>query len=227
MLWPTAATVCFGAPAHGWPARPLPLMVGSSPTDPECPGRLRGMNALLATFLGGALAIAGGLVGVLATHRSESSRWRRDAQVRASTELLSSLQEVIRRMIDLAYLAEKPARGSPTGSSSAYHEATIGWNSSIYAALLVSPPKLAALVQNLDREVDRLLERALEKQWSRIDFREERRGLGRLAADYLNASRAEVGWSPVPIESVWAWDSAALGGTAVNGDTTVVSPPAN
>jgi len=172
------------------------------------------MNALLATLLGGVLAIAGGLVGVLATHRSESNRWRRDAQLRVSTELLSSLQEVIRRMIDLAYLTEKPARGNPTGSPSAYHEATIGWNSSIYAALLMSPPKLATLVHNLDREVDRLLDRALEKKWSRIGFREERRHLGRLAADYLNASRAEVGWSPVPIESVWAWDRAPLDDTA-------------
>jgi hypothetical protein len=186
------------------------------------------MNALLATFLGGALAIAGGLVGVLATHRSESSRWRRDAQLRTSTELLSSLQEVIRRMIDLAYLTEKPARGSTTGRTpSAYHEATIGWNSSIYAALLVSPPNLAALVQNLDREVDRLLERALEKQWSRIDFREERRRLGRLAANYLNASRAEVGWSPVPIDSVWAWDRPGLDDAAGKGDTTAVSGPAD
>jgi hypothetical protein len=74
-----------------------------------------------------------------------------------SAELLSSLQQVIRRMIDLAYLPEKPARGSPR-SPTAYHEATIEWNSSIYAALLVSPPKLAVLVQNLDREADRLLE---------------------------------------------------------------------
>ena len=171
------------------------------------------MSALLATLVGGALAIAGGLVGVLATHRSETSRWRRDAQLRASTELLSSLQEVVRRMIDLAYLSEKPARGAPR-TASAYHEATIGWNSSIYAALLVSPPQLAVLVQNLDREIDRLLDQALGKQWSRADFREERRALGRLAADYVNASRAEVGWSPAPIDSVWAWDGAAPDATA-------------
>ena len=85
------------------------------------------MDALLATLIGGALAIAGGLVGVLATHHSESSRWRRDAQLRVSTELLSSLQEVIRRMIDLAYLTDKPARGSATGrTTAAYHQATIG-----------------------------------------------------------------------------------------------------
>jgi hypothetical protein len=170
------------------------------------------MSALLATLFGGALAIAGGLVGALTTDRRERSRWRRDAQLRVSTELLSSLQEVIRRMIDLAYLAKKPPRGSP--EYAAYHEVTIGWNSSIYAALLVSPPNVVNLVQGLDREVDRLLERALEKQWSRAAFREERRALGRLAANYLNASRAETGWPSIPLESVWAWDEVTPSSTA-------------
>lgn len=67
--------------------------------------------------------------------------------------------------------------------------------------------------------VDRLLERALEKPWSRADFREERRALGRLAAAYLNASRAEAGWSPIPIETVWAWDEATRDSTASQGAT--------
>lgn len=62
------------------------------------------------------------------------------------------------------------------------------------------------MVQDLDREVDRLLARALEKPWSWKEFREERRLIGRLAADYLNAVRAETGWSPIPIKTVWPWD---------------------
>ena len=173
-----------------------------------------GMNTLLAALVGGALAIAGGLAGAFATDRSERSRWRRDAQLRVSTELLSSLQEVIRRMIHLAYLTEKPPQPTLVPASSAYHGASVGWNSSIYAALLVSPPKIADMVQNLDREVDRLLEQALEKPWSRAEFREERRALGRLAAAYLNASRAETGWSPIPIETVWAWDEVIRDSTA-------------
>jgi len=166
----------------------------------------RGMSALLATLVGGALAIAGGLVGVFATDRRERSRWRRDTQLRISTELLSSLQELIRQMIDVAYLAEKPPRGST--AYAAYHKVTIGWNSSIYAALLVSPPNVVDIVQGLDRDVDRLTDRAMEKRWSRAEFREERRAIGRLAADYLNASRAETGWSSIPLKSVWTWDAA-------------------
>jgi len=164
------------------------------------------MTTLLAALIGGGLAIAGGLVGVFATDRRERNRWRRDAQLKVSTELLSSLQEVIRRMMRFAYLAEKPPQPTLTSASSAYHEASVNWNSSIYAALLVSSPKIAEMVQGLDREVDHLLELALERPWSRAEFREERRPLGRLAATYLNASRAEVGWSPIPIETVWAWD---------------------
>jgi hypothetical protein len=178
------------------------------------------MNALLATLVGGALAIAGGVVGALATGRGEMSRWRRDAQLRASTDLLSALQELVRRMIDLAYLAEKPPRGDPGPQSSAYRDATIGWNSSIYAALLVSPPRVADLAHALDREVDRLVDRAIEKRWSREDFREERRSLGRLAAEYLNASRAETGWSPIRLESVFAWDEATLPAPARTSERT-------
>jgi hypothetical protein len=164
------------------------------------------MLTLLAALIGGGLAIAGGLAGAFATDRRERNRWRRDAQLRASTELLSSLQEVIRRMMRLAYLTEKPPLPTLTPDSSAYHEASVSWNSSIYSALLVSPPKIASMVQELDREVDRLLGRALDRSWSRAEFREERRHIGQLAAAYLNASRAETGWSPIPIKTVWAWD---------------------
>lgn len=135
---------------------------------------------------------------------------------------------MIRRMIHLAYLQEKPSRWTPIPASSVHYGASGSWNSSIYAALLVSPPKIADLVQDLDREVDRLLERAREKQWSPEDFREERRALGRLAAAYLNASRGETGWSPIPIESIWAWDnSAQLSWTSEAGESNPNPQPAD
>jgi hypothetical protein len=187
-----------------------------------------GMSALLAALVGGALAIGGALAGALATGRGQRDRWRRDTQLRVSTELLSSLQQMIRRAIHLAYLTEKPPRDTPIPGASAHFDASGSWNSSIYAALLVSPPKIADLVQGLDREVDRLLGRAREKQWSQHDFREERRALGRLAAAYLNAARVETGWSPIPIESIWAWDkSAELGWTFEAGEPDPNPQPAD
>jgi len=170
------------------------------------PCRNRVMGALLATVLGGVLGITGAAVGALATGRGQANRWRRDAQLRSSTEFLAALQELVRRMIDLAHLAEKPARGDPGLESSAYRDATIAWNSAIYAALLVSPPHVAVMVQAIDREVDRLVDLAIAQRWSRAGFRDERRVLRKLAERYLNAMRSETGWPPLQIDTVWAWD---------------------
>lgn len=167
------------------------------------------MSAVLAAVVGGALAILGGLAGAFAAGHRELDRWKRDTQLRISTELLGSLQQVVRRMMRIAYLQEKPATATSAPAPSSYHDAVAVWNSSLYAALLVSPPKIVGLVQDLDREVDRLIGLAMERQWSRLEFREERRVLGRLAAAYLNATRAEAGWSPIQLKTVWSWDEAA------------------
>jgi len=167
------------------------------------------MSAVLAALVGGALAIFGGLAGAFAAGHRELNRWKRDTQLRLSTELLGSLQQVVRRMMHLAYLKEKPAAATSTPAKLAYHDAVASWNSSIHAALLVCPPKIVGLVRDLDREVDRLIGRALEKQWSRLEFREERRALGQLAAEYLNESRAEAGWPPIRLDTIWSWDETA------------------
>ena len=57
------------------------------------------VNAVLTTLVGGLLAIAGGLVGIAMGDRRERSRWLRDTQLQACTNLLSALQLLIRRMI--------------------------------------------------------------------------------------------------------------------------------
>ena len=62
------------------------------------------MSAILTTLLGGLLAISGGLVGIALNDRRERTRWFRDAQLQASTNLLSALQLLVRRMINVAYL---------------------------------------------------------------------------------------------------------------------------
>jgi hypothetical protein len=65
------------------------------------------MGAALTTLLGGTLAIAGGLVGIGLSDRRERSRWLRDAQLQASTNLLSALQLLVRRMADAAWISER------------------------------------------------------------------------------------------------------------------------
>jgi hypothetical protein len=167
------------------------------------------LSALLSALVGGALAILGAQAGARAVGRGELDRWRRDTQLRLNTELLGALQQVVRRLIHLAYLQEKPAKATPVPAPLDYHEAMAIWNSSIYAALLISPPNIAGLVIELDREVDRLIQRATERQWSRLEFREERRALDRLIDAYLTASRAEAGWPALPIETITSWEEDA------------------
>ena len=163
------------------------------------------MQGVLGPLVGGLLAITGGLLVALATHRREWSRWRRDAQLKAATEVLSALQALVRRMINVAYQREKQSDDGLTAISR-YEEATITWNSAMYAALLVSPAAAAELIPRLDREVDRLLDAAMDRSWSHSDFRQERRALGELAAEYLATSRKLAGFAAIDLPTVWSWE---------------------
>jgi hypothetical protein len=164
------------------------------------------MEAVLAAVAGGLLAIAGGVVGTLAGDRRERERWQRDTQLQAASHLVASLQVLIRRMIDYAYLTDKSDEGNRT-TVVAYHEAATSWNNAIYAALLVVPVEAAEKIPRLDREVDRLLDLAASRPWTRAEFRHERRELGRLAADYLRTSRRVAGFPDVRLRSLWSWDA--------------------
>jgi hypothetical protein len=144
------------------------------------------MTAILTTLLGGLLAISGGLVGVALSDRRERSRWLRDSQLQASTDLMSALQLLIRRMINVAYLdpaesgsyelqdfeKRRPQNAHAISVMAAFDDATAGWNSARHKALLITPPEVAAKIPELDHEVDRLLDLAHARTWMRADFRQ-------------------------------------------------------
>jgi hypothetical protein len=163
------------------------------------------MQAFLAALVGGLLAIAGGLAAVFATNRGVKSQWRKDTQLKVSTEVLSALQKMVRRINDLAFLPDKES-GDADDAWSAHAASATEWNNARHAALLVSSSKAAALLQNLDRQLDLLTTRAVTKQWTLAEFRKERDSLGKLAADYLNAARDETDSPPLQLESLWMWD---------------------
>ena len=165
------------------------------------------MQAFVGAVVGGLLAIAGGLAAVLATSRSVRSQWRKDTQLKVSTELLSALQKRVSTINDLAYLADKEGDDFDNAWS-AECAAVVEWNNARHAALLVSPPEAAALLQDLDEEGDSLTKRAVAKQWTLKEFRKERDSLGQLAANYLDATRAETGWPPLRLKSLWMWDQS-------------------
>ena len=143
------------------------------------------MSAILTTLLGGLLAISGGLVGIALNDRRERTRWFRDAQLQASTNLLSALQLLVRRMINVAYLdpsewmsqdsldpkkwKDRDPKSAP--EVAAFVEATVSWNNALYRALLIAPPSVATKIPELDREVDRLVDLAVSRIWTRTEFR--------------------------------------------------------
>jgi hypothetical protein len=163
------------------------------------------MEAFLAALAGGVLTIAGGLAAVLVTGRGVKSQWRRDTQLKVGTEVLSALQKRVSAINDLAYLADKKG---DEGKKAWDVECTAAteFNNARHAALLVSPPEVAGLLQDLDDQTDSLLGRAMAKQWTLEEFRRERDTLGRLAANYVDAVRATAGWSPLQLKSLWMWD---------------------
>jgi hypothetical protein len=183
-------------------------------------GQTGDMSAILTTLLGGLLAISGGLVGIALNDRRERTRWFRDAQLKASTDLLSALQLLVRRMINVAYLdpsawmsqdsldpkkwKDQDPKSAP--EVAAFVEATVGWNNALYGALLIAPPSVATKIPELDREVDRLLDLAVSRIWTRTEFRRERASLGRMAAEYLRLARNLAGLPDIELPSIWTWD---------------------
>ncbi len=164
------------------------------------------MSAILTTLMGGLLAIAGGLVGVALSSRGERYRWLRDSQLRASANLLSGLQLVVRRMINVAYVDPAESRDQASPVVAAFNEAMVVWNNARYAAMLVTPPKVAEHVDKLDCEVDRLVDLACAQSWTRQEFRQERKKLGRMAAEYLRVARQRAGLADIELPSIWTWD---------------------
>jgi hypothetical protein len=163
------------------------------------------MLALLAALVAGLLGIAGTLAAVLVTSRGARSQWRKDTQLKVSTEVLSALQKRVSQINHLAYLDDK--EGDEFKKAWSAHAASaVKWNNARHAVLFISPAEVVALLQSLDEQVDWLTGRAMAKQWILVGFRKEREKLGQLAANYLDAMRAETGWQPLRLKSLWMWD---------------------
>jgi hypothetical protein len=123
-------------------------------------------------------------------------------------------------MINVAYLDPRASIDPASPTVEAFHEATVQWNNAIYGALLIAPPAVATEIPKLDREVDRLLDLAVARRWTRAEFRRERVLLGRMAAEYLKVARRLAGLSEIDLSSIWTWD----GGDNASQDSSVIAP---
>jgi hypothetical protein len=106
-------------------------------------------------------------------------------------------------MIDLAYVDTTHPEADDPALVTRYFDATIAWNSAVYAVLLVSPPGSAERIVGLDREVDRLLDLALARECAIAAFRavlDSDRRRGGLGDPCRGCARtpAELGAPPSP-----------------------------
>lgn len=169
------------------------------------------MEALAPTIIGGAIAITATLVGIYAGRRGEHSRWRRDIQVQLSTQALSSLQQLIRATIDVAYSDLQPRRNNPVDTPqqgalrSRFESAVTSWNAALYAVLVGGDRVLGDSLREIDRHIDRLTTKAMRRTWDRAEFRAERRPIGEAMAQYVDLVRKQAGLPPLGLPSIWTW----------------------
>lgn len=87
-----------------------------------------------------------------------------------------------------------------------YDLAITAWNSARYGVLVGMDQRSAQLVLELDREIDRLIDAALARHWTRSEFRGERRRTGELMAEFIEHTRIRAELSPLDLTTVWTWD---------------------
>lgn len=156
------------------------------------------MEALLGVVVG---ALGSLVVGWFLDRRGRSHA-ARQARLSAAGEVLGSLQELNRRLIDLARV---DTTNHNRTSWPELHNATIRWNSARLAASLLSPAIQVEALAALDQETDRVMDEALRKTWNSRDFRARRARLGELGARYMNLVRSHERLGSLPMKTIWSW----------------------
>jgi hypothetical protein len=171
---------------------------------------------LLGVVVGGVIT----LLIAIAQDRSTRDKEERVQRLAAAQEVLGALQELNRRIIDLARIetASHNSRDWPE-----LHQATIRWSSARYAATLIAPTSQIELLEEIDSETDRVMDEALGRVWASRDFRAVRERLGELGAKYLNLVRTAENLNPSGITSLWPW---ADRGSNAQGFVEGLRPPA-
>jgi hypothetical protein len=142
-------------------------------------------------------------------------------------DALASVQLLVRVLIEVAYLdlpIVAPARQNETVllpdsvvrqdqwfevgelRRAEFDKAITLWNSARYGVLLGMNADIADLIDQIDRELDRLTDIAFSRRSSREEFRGERAELGRLIAGFLDLVRREAGLPVLKRSTIWSWD---------------------
>ena len=156
------------------------------------------MEALVGVVVG----VVGSLVVGWLLDRRARAYAAREARLEAAREVLGALQELNRRLIDLARVDTSEHHHAQWPE---LHAAVIRWNSAQLAAALVATAEQVELLRSIDLEGDRVMDQALAKMWVSRAFRAERARLGELGARYLNMVRVNERLPSIPMSTIWSW----------------------
>jgi hypothetical protein len=160
------------------------------------------VEALIGAVVGGLLTALGAYgISTIQDRRAES-RSAREQRLAAAREVLAALQELNRRMVDVARIDSSDYDDRPWPE---LHAGTIRWNVARLSAALVAPQNEIKVLHEIDAELDRVMDQALTKHWQSRAFRAERHRLGALGATYLNLVRVNEGLHKTEISSIWPW----------------------
>lgn len=182
-------------------------------------------DQILGVLVGGAVAILSGLAVALTTEYRGRSEWRRQARLVAAAKAIRALQGLNREITTLA-IAETCQIDGTGAEWEPFHRATAEWNSARHEAALICPEPELQLLARLDRELDKVLEAAVVREWDPSDFRRERAPLGALASDYVRAARKTANEGSAGLPSIWSWASDLDQATRRSGRSQRTEQPA-
>jgi hypothetical protein len=168
-----------------------------------------------ATLIAAAAGIVGLLLGRFWDCRSESSRWRRDQQVRAFDRLAEEFHLFYEAVRAVALLA--PGTSECDGAVSRARDVGTGWDRAMAAAWLYGPQTVARAARTVDDRLTKLWVTAQERRMTPVEWTSAC-AAARLAMESLvdeNPSRgrsAEARRGSVPpLASTRAWSGCQLG----------------
>lgn len=161
------------------------------------------LEVLIGAIVGGVLTALGTWVVTSSLDRRSRAHFAREQRLLAAREALGALQELNRRLIDVARVDTTGRHDDRPWQD--LHNATIRWNTARLAAALIAPSDEVELLLAIDNETDVVMDKALSRRWESRAFRTEREKLGKLGAKYLNLVRANEHLPQIVIGSIWAW----------------------
>lgn len=192
-------------------------------------------GTLMAASVGGLLGIGASIGGVELARRRQADQWQQELLMQVCGDALKSMQRYMREILNLAFADGPPYRREvvdgvehvfPEGNTrgpakdETFDLVVSDWNSSMHQLLVTAPAEIVSLSREVDAELDRLLDLAIDQKWSREAFRQERIGLGITLGEFVRQSRQRTGADEIVIANVWTWAD----GLAENEDAQNRSP---